>query len=60
MKNFTKVAIGVALGAFAGVLYFHFFASCESGTCFITSSWYKTMAYGGLMGGLAANLYQAK
>lgn len=45
-----KIAILTAIiGAVAGYLYWNFIG-CESGTCSITSVWYRTAAYGALMG----------
>ena len=45
-----KIAIlTTLLGAIAGWLYWNF-VGCDSGTCAITSVWYRTVAYGALMG----------
>lgn len=46
---------GVAFGIIAGFSYW-FFIGCETGQCPITSLWYNTSAYGGLMGGLLGSM----
>ena len=43
--------IGIAIGAVAGYLYFHF-VGCNSGTCTITSRPVNSTLYGALLGGL--------
>lgn len=52
--KYKKYLIGIALGAFAGFLYWRF-VGCSSGTCPITSKWYNTSLYGALMGVLMVN-----
>lgn len=53
MLNFIirnkRYFIGILLGALAGFLYWRFIG-CSSGTCPITSKWYTTTLYGGLLG----------
>ena len=53
LKNWIlkkRIAILIAtIGALAGFLYWNFIG-CDSGTCAITSVWYRTTAYGALMG----------
>jgi membrane-bound acyltransferase YfiQ involved in biofilm formation len=61
MKNFLikyrfKIMF-VALGAIAGLLYWHFIG-CSSGTCPITSHWYTSGAYGMLFGWLISDLFK--
>lgn len=54
MNFITKnkwVIAGVAVGAIAGLLYWHFIG-CSSGNCAITSKPFNSSAYGALMGGL--------
>lgn len=46
---------GVALGIIAGFSYWYFIG-CNTGECPITSIWYNTSAYGGLMGGLLGSM----
>ncbi len=46
---------GIAFGIIAGFSYW-FFIGCDTGTCPITSIWYNTAAYGGLMGGLLGSM----
>jgi hypothetical protein len=52
--KYKNYLIGIALGALAGYLYWHF-VGCSSGTCAITSKWYNSTAYGALMGVLLSN-----
>jgi hypothetical protein len=51
IKKYKTYIIGVVLGALAGFLYWRF-VGCSSGSCPITSRWYITMLYGGIMGAL--------
>lgn len=50
-KNFLLLLIG----AIAGYCYWYF-VGCESGTCAITSVWYRTTIYGAVMGWLVSDL----
>ncbi len=45
---------GLLLGLFGGYLYWHFWA-CTNG-CAITSQWYKSMIWGGILGYLISDL----
>ncbi len=47
--KYKTYLIGIALGALAGFLYWRFIG-CTSGTCPLTSKWYTTTLYGGLVG----------
>jgi uncharacterized protein YcfJ len=58
LKNNIATIIGVALGAVAGYLYYHF-VGCN-GSCLISSNPYRSILYGALMGGLAVNAFQKK
>ncbi len=49
--KYKLAIIGIALGAIAGYLYYHF-VGCASGTCAITSQPVNSTLYGALMGGL--------
>jgi len=49
------IAIGVALGAIGGYLYYHF-VGCASGTCAITSKPVNSTLYGMFMGGLLLDM----
>lgn len=49
--------IGIALGAVAGWLYWHFIG-CSSGTCAITSKPLNSSLYGALMGYLVAGMFK--
>jgi len=51
-RIFLTIA-GVTLGAIVGYMYWHF-VGCDEG-CTITSVWYRSTAYGALMGGLLLN-----
>ncbi len=46
---------GIGVGILGGFGYW-FFIGCETGACPITSIWYNTSAYGGLMGGLLGSM----
>lgn len=43
------------IGAIAGYLYWYY-VGCESGSCAITSVWYRTTIYGALMGWLLSDV----
>lgn len=47
--------LGIVLGALGGYLYWRFIG-CASGTCAITSVWWRSSLYGALMGGLAFDI----
>lgn len=55
MKEFMRkhglILLGIAVGAIAGFLYWHF-VGCTTGTCPITSSPVNTSIWGAAMGGL--------
>ena len=57
VKNNQRNLIGIALGAFAGWLYWYF-VGCSSGTCAITSKPINSSLYGALMGYLAAGIFK--
>lgn len=57
VKNNQRNLIGIALGAFAGWLYWHFIG-CSSGTCAITSKPLNSTLYGALMGYLVAGMFK--
>lgn len=40
----------------AGGYLYWYFAGCHSGSCLITSRWYNSMWYGGVMGFLIAGI----
>ena len=58
LKNWVlkkKIAIlTTIIGAVAGYLYWSFIG-CDSGTCAITSVWYRTTIYGAIMGWLVGD-----
>jgi hypothetical protein len=58
-KALIITGMGVAVGAIAGYLYYHF-VGCASGTCAITSKPLNSSLYGSLMGGLAFNMFVKK
>lgn len=47
------------IGAITGFLYWYFIG-CESGSCAITSVWYRTMIYGAIMGWLLGDIINDK
>lgn len=47
---------GILLGAIAGYVYYHFWG-CD-GTCLITSSPWRSMLYGAVMGALVNNTFK--
>lgn len=49
------IAIGVVLGGVAGYMYWYYIG-CASGTCAITSIWYRSALYGMLMGGFLGDI----
>jgi hypothetical protein len=49
LRFLIPVLIGVALGAALG-----YFGECTSGTCPLTSTWWRGALYGGVMGLLIA------
>ncbi|MBC8265555.1 MAG: hypothetical protein H8E84_01180 [Flavobacteriales bacterium] len=49
------IIIGVIIGGVAGFLYWKF-VGCASGTCAITSIWYRATLYGMIIGGLLADI----
>ena len=55
IKKYRWTISGVLIGAIGGFLYWNFIG-CSSGKCLITSIWYNSTVYGGLMGGLILNL----
>ncbi len=55
-KEILITGIGIAIGAIAGYLYYHF-VGCASGTCSITSKPLNATLYGSLMGGLVFNMF---
>ncbi len=48
-----KLAIGVVLGAAAGLAWYRL-VGCRSGACIITARWWTSTLYGALIGYLAA------
>lgn len=58
--NKKKIAIiGIFVGAILGYLYWHF-VGCSSGSCAITSVWWRSTLYGILMGWLLGDLINDK
>jgi LytS/YehU family sensor histidine kinase len=54
-KAIIITSIGIAIGAIAGYLYYHF-VGCTSGSCAITSKPINSTLYGSLLGGLLFNI----
>ena len=44
-RTLVAIGIGVALGSALG-----YFGQCSSGTCPLTSTWWRGAIYGGVMG----------
>jgi len=63
LKNWIikhKIAnISAFFGAIIGLLYWKF-VGCSTGTCAITSVWYRTMLYGAVMGWLLGDILKDK
>ena len=63
MKNliikYKHMIIGVLIGGAAGLAYWHFIG-CASGTCAITSVWYRSTLYGAMMGALIGQSIMGK
>lgn len=55
-KGILINGVGIAIGAIAGYLYYHF-VGCASGSCNITSNPLNATLYGSLMGGLVFNMF---
>ena len=45
MRVFIAIVIGAALGSALG-----YFGQCSSGTCPLTSTWWRVVIYGGVLG----------
>lgn len=46
---YTRLLIGVAVGALLGGVI-GYFGQCSTGTCPLTSTWWRGAIYGGVMG----------
>lgn len=57
MKKNKLTVIGIVLGMIGGYLYW-LFIGCSTGSCPITSSFWSSSLYGGLMGAFFFNLFQ--
>lgn len=59
MKNwiisYKKNFVVSIIGAIAGYCYWYF-VGCASGSCAITSVWYRTAIYGAVMGWLVSDI----
>lgn len=55
LKTKKMIVFGVVIGAIGGYLYWHF-VGCSSGTCAITSVWWRSTLYGALMGGFTLDI----
>tara|TARA_B110000003_G_scaffold276129_1_gene321040 strand:- start:987 stop:1175 length:189 start_codon:yes stop_codon:yes gene_type:complete len=54
-KKIIMIIIGAILGGISGYLYWNYIG-CSTGSCAITSVWYKSTLYGMFMGGLLFDL----
>ena len=63
MKNWIlnkKIPIIISLiGSISGYIYWYY-VGCESGSCAITSVWYRTTIYGAIMGWLVGDMINDK
>jgi xanthosine utilization system XapX-like protein len=59
IRKYKTYIIGITLGALAGFIYWRF-VGCTSGSCPITSHWFNTMLYGGIMGALLSGTGRKK
>lgn len=59
IKKYWLAALGVAVGALGGYLYWRF-VGCSSGSCPITSSPTMSTIWGALMGGLLFDMFKKK
>jgi hypothetical protein len=59
LKKYWITIIGIAIGAFAGYMYWQEIG-CVSGQCPITSKPLNSTIYGSLMGGLLFNMFEKK
>lgn len=55
LKTKYMILLGVLVGAIAGYLYWNL-VGCSSGTCAITSLWWRSTLYGALMGGFTFDI----
>jgi hypothetical protein len=49
LKKYQVYLLAIPLGLLAGFLYWRF-VGCNSGSCAITSNWYSSAFFGGLLG----------
>ena len=54
-KRLMIIAIGVIIGGISGYFYWKY-VGCATGTCSITSIWYRSTLYGMMMGGMLFDL----
>ena len=54
-KKIIMIIIGTILGGISGYLYWNYIG-CYTGSCAITSVWYKSTLYGMFRGGLLFDL----
>lgn len=54
-KRLMIIAIGVIIGGISGYFYWKY-VGCSTGTCSITSIWYRSTLYGMMMGGMLFDL----
>lgn len=59
LKKYRIYILGIVLGSIGGYLYYHFIG-CNSGACPITSSPYRMMIYGAIIGFLVADIFKKK
>ncbi|MBC7451945.1 MAG: hypothetical protein H7259_10685 [Cytophagales bacterium] len=55
-KKYIWMLAGIIAGSIVGYAYWYFIG-CASGTCAITSVWYRSTLYGSIMGGLVVSTF---
>ena len=59
ISNYKSPIIVALIGALLGWVYWYYIG-CASGSCAITSVWYRTMLYGAVMGWLVGDLVKSQ
>jgi hypothetical protein len=55
-KKYVKTILGVSAGLVFGAVYYRL-VGCKTGSCPLTSTVFRSMAYGGLMGFLVSQMF---
>lgn len=57
LQKYRFYILGIILGAIGGYLYYHY-VGCVTGTCAISSVWYRMVPYGAFMGFLLGGMLE--